>query len=838
MERLLNTIACPAIALLLLLCFVSTAGARIITVDDDAPADFNNIQAAIDDANNGDTVEIQPGRYTGPGNRDIDFKGKAITVRSTDPNDPNIVAATIIDCEGKQSVPHRGFKFVSNEDLYSVLAGLTITHGYALLEEYEGTFDPIRSTAGGAVFCNNSSPTITRCNIIGNCAASFKVSNGSLVTVYAGVGGGIFNCGGNPTITDCNIAGNTAQASWSSAGHGGGICSIRGNPTITDCNIASNRTQAGPLESPWGASLGGGILCNAINRAVISGCTISENSAETGGGIYCFNCRIDGCTITQNAAGEGLFASGGGIACRRDTTISNCLISGNTASGGRTEDGVSGYSAGGGGIYYYVDSSETDYLTISHCVVTGNRAIGGNGTSGYGGAARGGAIYCVSYSAASGHSVVIRNSTISGNLAKEGSAPIGGKPGKAYGGAVCCKPADLLAHNSILWANSAQFGPEIAALAYDDKTSHITVSYSDLEGSDANTYAEQACTVDLDAGSIASDPCFVRPGYYDVSYPGPGSKIEVWVDGDYHLKSEYGRWNPDSCEWVHDTSTSPCIDAGDLRTTVDLEPLPNGGIVNLGAYGGTSQASMSPNNVGNIADLDRDGLVFRTDIPYFVAQWLISRPLLPADFVSDNIVNFLDFAYFAQNYQPPPPLAPAGNPNPPDGATIAESSPRLSWTSDPNTLWHDIYFGTESPGLFQGRQTTSQFYPGPLDCAATYYWRIDQVNWGGTTTGSVWTFRTAFLPGTAADPNPPDGSVGIRTDPVLSWVAGIGTASHDVHFGIANPPPFQTNQASTTFYPGTLTKETTYCWRIDEVNANGKTAHPVWSFTTGSGGVR
>jgi len=34
--------------------------ARTITVDDDAPADFNNIQAAIDDANNGDTVEIQP----------------------------------------------------------------------------------------------------------------------------------------------------------------------------------------------------------------------------------------------------------------------------------------------------------------------------------------------------------------------------------------------------------------------------------------------------------------------------------------------------------------------------------------------------------------------------------------------------------------------------------------------------------------------------------------------------------------------------------------------------------------------------------------------------------
>jgi len=53
--------------------------ARIITVDDDAPADFNNIQAAIDDANNGDIVEVKPGTYTGDGNRDIDFNGKART---------------------------------------------------------------------------------------------------------------------------------------------------------------------------------------------------------------------------------------------------------------------------------------------------------------------------------------------------------------------------------------------------------------------------------------------------------------------------------------------------------------------------------------------------------------------------------------------------------------------------------------------------------------------------------------------------------------------------------------------------------------------------------------
>jgi hypothetical protein len=49
--------------------------ARIITVDDDGPADFDNIQAAINDANEGDVVEVNIGTYTGLGNRDIDFLG-------------------------------------------------------------------------------------------------------------------------------------------------------------------------------------------------------------------------------------------------------------------------------------------------------------------------------------------------------------------------------------------------------------------------------------------------------------------------------------------------------------------------------------------------------------------------------------------------------------------------------------------------------------------------------------------------------------------------------------------------------------------------------------------
>ncbi|GAF98529.1 unnamed protein product, partial [marine sediment metagenome] len=59
---------------------------------------YTTIQAAINDANFGDTVLVHPGTYTGPDNRDLDFLGKAITVRSDNPEDQGVVTTTIIDC--------------------------------------------------------------------------------------------------------------------------------------------------------------------------------------------------------------------------------------------------------------------------------------------------------------------------------------------------------------------------------------------------------------------------------------------------------------------------------------------------------------------------------------------------------------------------------------------------------------------------------------------------------------------------------------------------------------------------------------------------------------------
>jgi parallel beta-helix repeat protein len=100
-------------------------------------------------------------------------------------------------------------------------------------------------------------------------------------------------------------------------------------------------------------------------------------------------------------------------------------------------------------------------------------------------------------------------------------------------------------------------------------------------------------------GSMSVDPCFAKGGYWvdvidpNVAVVGHNGQNAVWMAGDYHLKSQVGRYDLYRQTWVRDDVTSPCIDGGDPNSPVAFEPFPNGGTINMGAYGGTAHASKS-----------------------------------------------------------------------------------------------------------------------------------------------------------------------------------------------------------------------------------------------------
>jgi hypothetical protein len=126
------------------------------------PGQYLNIHDAMHDAEGGDRVVVAPGVYTGWGNQNLSFGGKAITVTSQNPDDPNIVAATIIDCGGAG----RAFVLRNGEGYRSVIEGFTIINGVAPWNDPEfqmplppGPFDGHHGAdaGGGAIACFNGS---------------------------------------------------------------------------------------------------------------------------------------------------------------------------------------------------------------------------------------------------------------------------------------------------------------------------------------------------------------------------------------------------------------------------------------------------------------------------------------------------------------------------------------------------------------------------------------------------------------------------------------------------------------------------------------------------------
>ncbi len=89
----------------------------------------------------------------------------------------------------------------------------------------------------------------------------------------------------------------------------------------------------------------------------------------------------------------------------------------------------------------------------------------------------------------------------------------------------------------------------------------------------------------------------------------------------------------------------------------------------------------------------------------------------------------------------------ATNPNPANEAIAVSESATLSWSAGSWANTHKVYFGTSNPPPYRGEQTATSFNPGTMDLRTVHYWRIDEVNNTGTTTGDLWTFTTKSVTG-------------------------------------------------------------------------------------------
>ncbi|MEN6578956.1 MAG: right-handed parallel beta-helix repeat-containing protein [Phycisphaerales bacterium] len=370
-----------------------------------------------------------------------------------------------------------------------------------------------------------------------------------------------------PVLDPCDLLTEPTRADNSSAVVKAGACSrstILDGFTITSGNAMGPRDRVG---AGAGLYLSGAVDASCCPSVV--DCTFSGNRSFSGGAIAVSSAypEITACKFVQNAVvGEGgamsILHAFRPLSSTCQFVIEGCTFSNNWA--GDTGGAIRGWDLPSGiescsfmrnharmGGAIYADSSNEPVNTVN-CQFIDNVAD-----------LAGGAIYFV-YE----NGVNMTSCTLSGNVAPTGRA-IG-----------CIEPLrenspapSAVITNTILWDGGDEIGISEHVL--------VDTTYSDVQG---NWPGE---------GNIDSEPLFASQAYWDPNGTPNDPNDDFFVEGDHHLKSQAGRWDPNSQSWVQDDVTSPCIDAGDPNSPIGDEPFPNGGRINMGAYGGTTEASKS-----------------------------------------------------------------------------------------------------------------------------------------------------------------------------------------------------------------------------------------------------
>lgn len=324
------------------------ASGSVLTV----PTQFPTIQAAIDASVNGDTVMVEPGTYTGPGNRDLDPGGKSIVVTSSLGS-----AMTILDVQGSALAPHRGFSLTaagSSPDVsgFTIRNGNQVHGGGVLVEgDVSATLTDVvvehcdaDETGGG--FCVRLGAFST----FSQCVARFNQARfGGGIDVSLGASTTLVGCqasdnvaterGGGLHVNGFGVAAGTMSADFlkcdfdrnTSANAGGGVLlSFDVQATFDECRIRDNSASSG---SPgWG----GGMIIEFEVSAVMTDCEIAENEADRGGGIFLWQdsvAHLVGCELRANHA----ISNGGGMEMIPTTPyvtrleMDDCVVEGNLA---------------------------------------------------------------------------------------------------------------------------------------------------------------------------------------------------------------------------------------------------------------------------------------------------------------------------------------------------------------------------------------------------------------------------------------------------------------------------------------------------------------------------
>jgi len=615
-ENLKKWICC---GLILLLATCTAEADKIIYVDDDVAGAndgsswtdaYNYLQDALAVASEGDEIKVAHGVYrpdlggdNTAGDRRATFylksgvtiKGGYAGLSGTDPNVVDIILYESIlsgDLNGDDvevepndlhlpkvfDIPTRKdnscYVVTGNHvDETAVLNGFTITSG--LCSFIECSDSNLYAQGGAAIRIESGSPQILNCRITDNYARFGAVLNNDSNSTFVGCVlsknyvSNLVNISGNPVFTNCIFE----QSEFGMENHDGS------NPMLTNCvfreNVygMENRDVSSPMlincvfrENNYG-------MYNLYtgNKVVLNNCRFINGGGISNWGrnnsLILVDCIFSNSGISSSSGdnlilNNCLFENGwGGISARGcSLTLSNCIFSGS-----------SGFFGGG------IESIDSD-LVLYNCKFIGNVAeAGGGGINCAGGSIR---LYgCVFSGNSAGHggaidsincSLVLQNCLLSDNSVERGGAGI-----DAGGGTVMLYNCTLSSNTTERWAGGG--------IDYSGGRNNITLTNCILWGNTPNQINGEASVSYSNIqgglpgeGNIDVDPLFADPD-----------------NGNYHLKSQAGRWDPVSQTWLLDDVTSPCIDAGDPRSALSEEPQPNGQRINMGAYGGTPEASLS-----------------------------------------------------------------------------------------------------------------------------------------------------------------------------------------------------------------------------------------------------